>query len=453
MALDQLDAEELKAALKGAVELRRRTQVIDVLSHIDAEDAIEVLLDLDSPDLANAVTLLGDEQLADLLKDVEPTTGARFVLKLSHAQAADVLEEMDPDDATDVVEELKPAQAEAILVAMEPAEAREIRGLMAYPSETAGGRMTPEVVSVSPDLTVEQALAAIRRAADEAETIYYVYVVDEEHRLLGVLNLRELVVARGSTLVTQLMVKYPVKVRADADQEAAARVLAEHRLLAVPVVDEEDRLLGIITADDAAEILEREVSEDIEKLGGSEALDQPYLHTGIFTLLKKRVRWLLLLFVASAYTGTVLSYFQDEIESAVALTLFMPLLIGTGGNTGTQITTTLTRALAVGDVAMGDVFRVLRKEWGVGAILAAIMAVASLGRAWTLGVGPQVSLVVAVTAACIVLWAATIAAVLPLGLRRFKLDPAVASGPFITTIVDGTGLIIYFEVAKYLLKI
>lgn len=418
-----------------------------------ALDQLEALLDLESSDLASAVTLLGDEQLADLLKDVDPSTAARFILKLSHAQAAEVLEEMDPDDAVDVVEELKPAEVEAILVAMRPAEAREIRELMAYPPETAGGRMTPELVAISPDLTVDQALAALRRVADEAETVYLVYVVDQARRLIGVLNLRELVLARGSALVSDLMVRDPIKVRADADQEVAARLLAEHRFLAVPVVDEEDRLLGIITADDAAEILEEEHREDVEKLGGSEALDQPYLRTGVFELLGKRVRWLLLLFVASAYTGTVLSYFQDELQQAVALTLFIPLLIGTGGNTGTQITTTLTRALAVGDIRLRDVFRVLRKEWGVAAILAAVMAAASLVRAYTLDVGPEVSLVVAVSAACIVLWAATIAAVLPLALRRFKLDPAVASGPFITTIVDGTGLIIYFEVAKSFLKI
>jgi len=418
-----------------------------------ALDQLEALLDLESSNLASAVTLLGDEQLADLLKDVDPSTAARFILKLSHAQAAEVLEEMDPDDAVDVVEELKPAEVEAILVAMRPAEAREIRELMAYPPETAGGRMTPELVAISPDLTVDQALAALRRVADEAETVYLVYVVDQARRLIGVLNLRELVLARGSALVSDLMVRDPIKVRADADQEVAARLLAEHRLLAVPVVDEEDRLLGIITADDAAEILEEEHREDVEKLGGSEALDQPYLRTGVFELLGKRIRWLLLLFVASAYTGTVLSYFQDELQQAVALTLFIPLLIGTGGNTGTQITTTLTRALAVGDIRLRDVFRVLRKEWGVAAILAAVMAAASLVRAYTLDVGPEVSLVVAVSAACIVLWAATIAAVLPLALRRFKLDPAVASGPFITTIVDGTGLIIYFEVAKSFLKI
>lgn len=247
------------------------------------------------------------------------------------------------------------------------------------------------------------------------------------------------------------MVRDPIRVRADADRETAARLLRDRNLLALPVVDSEDHLLGIVTVDDVLDVLEEETTEDIERLGGSEPLDEPYLRIGVVRLAWKPVRWLLVLFIAEAYTGTVLRHFEDELQRAVTLTFFIPLLIGTGGNTGTQITTTLTRALALGDVALGDVFRVLRKEWSVAILLGVVMAVASYIRAWTLGVGPQVGTVVAITAAGIVLWAATVAAILPLVLRRIGLDPAIVSGPFITTIVDGTGLVLYFEIARRLL--
>jgi magnesium transporter len=290
-------------------------------------------------------------------------------------------------------------------------------------------------------------------AAEKTETVNYVYVVDESEHLLGVLSLRDLVLTRPDTLVQDIMVRDPIRVRTDADQETVARLLRDRHLLALPVVDDEDRLLGIVTVDDVIEVLEAEVTEDIEKLGGSEPLDQPYLTVGIFHLASKRVRWLLILFVAEAYTGTVLRHFGDELQQVVALTFFIPLLIGTGGNTGTQITTTLTRALALGDVAMRDLFRVLRKEWGVALLLAAVMATACYIRAWTLDVEPRVGVVVSLAAAFIVFWAATVAAVLPLLLRRLRLDPAVVSGPFITTIVDGTGLVIYFEIARRLLDL
>jgi magnesium transporter len=278
-------------------------------------------------------------------------------------------------------------------------------------------------------------------------------VTDADGRLEGVLSLRDVVLARPNLPIREIINRALVVVRADADREVAARLLAERGLLAVPVVDEQGRLLGIVTADDASDVLEEEATEDTEKLGGSVPLDKPYLRTSPLELVWKRVRWLLVLFVAEAYTGSVLRAFGDELEAVVALAFFVPLLIGTGGNTGTQITTTITRALATGDVRFRDAFRVFRKELCVAVILAVIMAVASFTRAWTLQVGNTVGLVVALSAGCIVVWSATVASLLPLLLRRLRLDPAVVSGPFITTIVDGTGLVIYFELARFFLHL
>ncbi|HEY8477556.1 MAG TPA: magnesium transporter, partial [Chloroflexota bacterium] len=337
-----------------------------------------------------------------------------------------------------------------ILRRMAPEEARYIRELMRYRPESAGGIMTPEFVALSPEITAETALRTIRRLAAEKEVIYYVYVTDERDRLLGVLSLRDLVLARPSTRVGDLMLRDVVKVPVDADQEEVARLIREHHLLAVPVVDPEQRLLGIVTSDDVADVLEEETTEDVERLGGSQPLEEPYITARVRHIVRKRVGWLLLLFVAQTYTSSVLHAFEDELAAAVALAFFIPLLIGTGGNVGSQITTTLVRAMAVGEVTFAHVLRVLSKELLVGAILGVVMAVATYIRAWTMGL-LELGIVVAATAFWIVLWAAFVATVLPLLLRRLGLDPAVVSTPLITTLVDGTGLVIYFTIARLLL--
>jgi magnesium transporter len=404
--------------------------------------------------LAALFTQLGDEALAELLAELDPYDAARLIGRLSRSQAADILEEMDPDDAVDVVEELAPREAEAILTEMEPAEARDVRDLMAYPPESAGRLMTPDFVAIQPELTADQALAILRRVAAEAETIYYIFVTEPPHdRLLGVLVLRNLVLSRPGTLVRDLMVTDVVKVRATADREEAARLLDQYHLLALPVVDDDDRLLGIITADDAAEVLQEEASEDIERLGGSQPLEEPYLRASIGHLFRKRIIWLLLLFVAEAYTGNVLRHFEETMSEMIALAFFIPLLIGTGGNTGSQTVTMLVSALRVGEVKFDDLMRVLRRELIVGLMLGAAMGAATYIRAWTLGVGLEVGPVVAMAALAIVVWAAAVAAVLPLILHRLRIDPAVVSAPLITTLVDGTGLLIYFTLARLMLHL
>jgi magnesium transporter len=453
MALKTIDLHDSRVALDRALAARSAPAVANFLLSLPERDAADVLDDLPAVDLAAVISLLGDERAALVLEHLDATNAARLLVRLSRTDAADVLEEMAPDDAADVVDELSEEHAEAILVEMRSEDAEEVRALRGYAPDTAAGLMTREVVTVSPDLTADETLAAIRRVAREAETIYYVYVTDPDERLLGVLSLRDLVLAPPQTPIGEITNRSPLTVRADADQEVAARLLAEHGLLAIPVVDADNRLLGIVTSDDAADVLEEEATEDVEKLGGSAPLDKPYLHTSPLELVWKRVRWLLVLFVAEAYTGSVLRAFEDELAAVVTLSFFIPLLIGTGGNTGTQITTTITRALATGDVRFEDAARVLRKELTVALVLGAIMAAAAYLRAWTLDVGPAVGLVVALTAACVVVWSASVACLLPLALRRLRLDPAVVSGPFITTVVDGTGLVIYFELARRLLHL
>ncbi|HEX3246790.1 MAG TPA: magnesium transporter [Chloroflexota bacterium] len=431
-----------------------RDAELATLGALPREELAQKLTDLRPLDLSELFQRIGDDGLAELVAELDPFDAARLLRKLSQSQAADVLEEMAPDDAADVVDELDPIAAEAILVAMDPDEAQELRELLTFESGSAGGIMTPEFLAVRPDVTAERALVGLRQLAGTTEQIYYTYVVEPDaRRLLGVLSLRNLVLSSPTALVRDLMVTDVVKVHVDADQEDAARLLDQHHLIALPVVDSADRLVGIITADDAAAVLLEEAGEDLERMGGSQPLEEPYLRASVAHLFRKRIGWLLVLFVAEAYTGSVLRFYEDTLSEQIALAFFIPLLIGTGGNTGSQTVSTLIRAMAVGEVGFQDILKVLRREAAVGALLGLVMGAATYVRAWTLGVGIDVGPVVAMTATSVVIWAALVAAVLPLILRKLRVDPAVVSAPLITTLVDGTGLIIYFTVARLLLHL
>ena len=447
----ELQVADLRALVREALDAGR-TPDAALLRSAPPHELAEALGELSPTELGFLFTRLGDEALAELIAELDPFDAAHLLGKLSRAQAADVLEEMDPDDAADVVDELGATEAEAILVEMQQEEARDVRDLLSYPPESAAGLMTPEFVALSPDLTADEALTVLRRVAEEAETIYYAYVTEPAtNRLLGVLSLRNLVLSRPWTPISELMVADAVKVRADADREEAARLLDQRHLIALPVVDEQDRLIGIITADDAADVLLEEAGEDIERLGGSQPLEEPYLHASVLHMVRKRIVWLMVLFLGGAYTGTVLQHFEDTLSGVIALSFFIPMLIGTGGNVGSQTVTTLVRAMAVGEVEFSDLLRVLGREVTVGAIMGVAMGAVTYVRAWTLGVGWDIGPVVAVAAFLIVLWAAAVAAVLPLLLHRLRVDPAVVSAPFITTLVDGTGLFLYFTIAQMLL--
>ena len=446
-------SDELLAEIKEALQ-SGNTRVVEDLARGSANGQWSSILPrLDANEVHALVALLSGNELADLLSEIEPIEAAHMLQTVLRPQASALLGAMAPDDATDVIDAMPERQAEQILIQMEPADAAEIRELLAFPPDSAGGIMTPGYVAISPNLRASQAIAALQRVSEEVETMYYVYVVDDDERLLGVLSLHRLVLARPDTPIRDLMVLDPVRVEADADRESAARLLVDRNLLALPVVDGANRLLGIITQDDVAEVLEEEATEDIERLGGSQPLETPYRFASVPLLFRRRILWLLLLFAAEAYTGTVMRHFEDEIAQVVALAFFVPLLIGTGGNIGSQVTTTLVRAIAVGEVRIRDVRWVLAKELAVGIVLGLVMAVVAFGRAELLHVGTDVGFVIALTIMAICVWSAAVAAILPLIIDRLKIDPAVVSAPLITTLVDGTGLVIYFSIAKRLLHL
>jgi len=442
---------DLLAEVQALIREREREGVLGLAEMIGAAEWADLVPQLEPTEVAVLVQWLPDEEIAAILEELPPSEAARILRTLSAPEASQLLGEMDPDDAADVVEQLPQATVDEILVRMKPDEAAEIRELSGYEPDTAGGIMTPEYVAVSKDATSAQAIAAIRRLVDEAETVNYVYVVDDERHLLGVLSLYRLLLSPDATPVEKLMAPSTVRVRASADQETAARILTDRNLLAIPVVDDDDHLLGIITEDDVADVIEAEATEDIERLGGSQPLNLPYRLASVPLLVRKRVGWLLLLFIAQGYTGTVLQNFRGELAAVVALSFFIPLLIGTGGNVGSQTVTLVVRAMALGEVGMRDLAWLVFKELRVGLIMGLIMGVVAIGQAWFLGVSSDIATAVSITVVAICAWAATVAATLPLLLRRLGVDPAVVSAPLISTLVDGTGLIIYFEIARLVL--
>lgn len=278
-------------------------------------------------------------------------------------------------------------------------------------------------------------------------------MIDARGKLTGVVSLKEIILAKPNMKLEEIARGDLITVLVDQHQEQVADTLAKYDLVAIPVVNNDRRMIGIINVDDLIDVIHEEATEDIQKLGGSQPLEEAYFKNSVWSLFRKRIGWLLILFVAEAYTGNVLRYFEDTLDQVIALAFFIPLLIGTGGNSGTQTVTTLVRAMAMGEVGFKDIFKVVRKEVSTGVLLGIVMGMVALIRAEILGVGLDIGFVVAVTAVCIVVWASIAAALIPLTLHKLRIDPAVVSGPFIATLVDGTGLVIYFTLAKLLLSI
>lgn len=441
--------------IRSAVANREVDLARELANRMLEEDALALLEDLTPAELSRLFTFLGDESLAILLSRLDDRDAAGILTRMSAAQAADILEQIDPDDATDIfaeVENVDPRAAGTIMIEMDPEEAAEIRDLMAYGPETAGGIMTPAFVAVFPELRADETVTALRQVAEEAETINYVYVVDRDERLLGVLSLHSLVLSRPETPVSELMARDIWTIPVDTDQEDAARMMTERDLLALPVVDHDGRLLGIITHDDVADIIEEEATEDIERLGGSQPLEVPYLRATPLLLFRKRIIWLLVLFFAQFFTVSIQEHFDDFIAQVSLLAVFVPILIGTGGNVGSQTVSTIIRAMAVEDIGPSHVLRIIGKEALTGLSLGIVLGVLMFGRALFTGDGStEIALTVGLTILALTTWAATIGAILPIVLNRLRVDPAVVSAPFISSLVDGTGLIIYFTLAGLLL--
>ncbi|TVR28640.1 MAG: magnesium transporter [Ilumatobacter sp.] len=401
---------------------------------------------LDPSDTAIAFRVLPRDRALEVFEALDPSDQQQVLDGMRDDRVLHLVENLDPDDRVRLFDELPAKVVGLLLEQLSPTERRLTGLLMGYPEDSVGRYMSPEYVSLRASLTVEQALERIRREGLDAETIYALPVLDEQRRLIGVTGLRSLIVADPSATIGELMTTEVHSVTTDTDREDAARLVREAGLIALPVVDSERRLVGVLTVDDAMEILEIEETEDFAFHGGHAPLNKPYLAVSAFGLARARGLWLLVLIIAAALTVNVLQFFEDTLESAVVLALFIPLLIDTGGNSGAQASTVVIRAMAVGEVRFTDLPRIVWRETRVGVLLGLMLATVVFVPVAVI-YEPDLAFVVSATLVTICTWATIAGSALPLLAKRVGVDPAVVSAPVITTLVDATGLIIYFVFA------
>lgn len=434
------ETEELHPAdLADVAELMDRALVPQLLAALPAERAAAVL------------EYLSEELRVELLETMPAT------------QAAALIVEMDPDERADALEEMDEEVADHILEAIPERERAETERLLQYEADTAGGLMTTEFVSVPDSQTVDEALATIRALAREGrrEAMQTIYVVDTQGALTGVMSLRELLAAPDGTRVSECAWTEIVTVPADAHRETVAQLTSNYDLVAVPVVDAERRLLGVITVDDVIDVIQEEQTEDVQKFGGLEALEQPYLEVGFGELLKKRTPWLIVLFIGQMFTAAAMGFFEESISAATVLALFVPLIISSGGNSGSQATSLIIRAMALQELRPRDWSRVLLREAGMGLVLGALLGAVGALRIviwqWA-GFYPFgehygiLATTIGATVLGVVLFGTLTGAMLPFVLRKVGFDPASASAPLVATLVDVTGVVLYFSMALLLLR-
>jgi len=367
---------------------------------------------------------------------------------------------LPPDDAADVIQCAPVEQRAHWIAELDEVSRREVNALLAYKEDAAGGLMNPRFARLRPNMTLDEAISYLHRQAAHVETLYYAYALDDSQRLLGVVSIRDLFAADPSKRVQDVMRTKFISVSEQTDQEEVARLFRDHHLLAIPVLDSAGIMQGIVTVDDIVDVVEQETSEDIQKAGGMEALEGPYLQIAFWRMVKKRAGWLTILFVGEMLTATAMGFFEHEIARAVVLALFVPLIISSGGNSGSQASTLVIRAMALGEVRLRDWWKIFARESSAGVVLGSILAVVGIARIliWQ-GIWRPYGvhyLAIAFTVACslvgVVLFGTLAGSMLPFVLRRFHLDPASASAPFVATLVDVSGLVIYFTIASIILR-
>ena len=416
---------------------------------LTAEDRLEGLHELPRSDAEDFFLGLPAADQADLLLAMAPNQRRSWLRMLA------------PDDAADVIQKAPAEEREGLLALLDDSTRREVTALLAYAEDDAGGLMNPRFARLRPDMSVDEAIRYLRiQARERLESLNYLYVLDADQKLLGVVAFQDLFAAPSDRTVRDIMNTDVITASEDLDQEALSRLFAQHDLLAIPVVDAQGRMKGVVTVDDIVDVVQEEATEDIQKIGGSEALSAPYLRVGFREMVGKRARWLAFLFVGEMFTAFAMANFEDEIARAVVLAVFVPLIISSGGNSGSQASTLVVRALALGELQLADWWRVMRREVLTGLTLGAILGAIAFARVflWEMIVPTYgantflIGITVAFTIVGIVTWGATAGGLLPFILRRFGADPASASAPFVATLVDVTGIVIYFTIASFILK-
>ena len=451
MTTPQSDVIDLVDTIETFIENKNLPAISAAMTGVTPDELALVLERLADNDRAIVYRLLPKDRAMAVFDLFSPNMQGDLIHDLQDAEVAAIFAELDPDDRVWLLDELPATLAPRLRRGLSAKERDMTSEVLGYPKGSVGRRMSPESLNLRADATAGDTLERVRSGLDDAETVYALPVLDDARKVIGILSLRDVLRAEPDTLIGDIMQR-PDVASAYQTAESAARKCTNLGHFALPVVDKEDRLVGVLTLDDAAQILEHEETEDTARQGGVEPLRRPYFATPVRSLVGSRVVWLLVLAIGATLTVQVMSTFEDTLEQVTVLALFVPLLIGTGGNAGNQAATTVTRALALGDVHPRDVMKVLLRELGVGVSLGALLG--TLGAVITgLLFEPDVGIVIGLTLLAVCSMAATIGGVMPMIARVLKVDPAVFSNPFITTFVDATGLIVYFLIARVVLGI
>ena len=456
--------------LAALVEGKKYTTLRDILVTMNAVDVAAIFEDMPQDKLPLLFRLLPKELAAETFVEMDPETQELLIQGFSDNELKDVVDELYVDDAVDIVEEMPANVVKRILKQADPEMRKMINEILKYPDDSAGSIMTTEYVSLRPNMTVEEAIKRIRRVGVDKETIYTCYVTETNRKLIGMISMRTLILADDDDVIEDIMESNVISANTLEDQESVAQMFTKYDFSALPVVDQENRLVGIVTVDDAIDVLQEETTEDFEKMAGMAPSDKPYLRTGILETWKSRVPWLLVLMLSASITGAIISKYEAAFAAVpllvsfiacTALTAFIPMLTGTGGNSGTQASTAVIRGLSLGEVEFSDTLQVIWKEIRVAVMCGVTLAACNFVKLMTVdrillhntGVTATVAFVICLTMVFTVLCAKTVGSLLPLLAERIHLDPAVMASPFISTVVDVVTLIIYLQVARAILHI
>jgi len=447
------DIPDILPALEGALASPDEAQLLAFLEEQRTQALVEVWGELEEEDRDRILAALDSESAAELLANLSPEDQPEALEALPLTRVADLLEELSPDDLVDTLQAMEardPERAQQLRALLTPETRAVADTLTGYDEEEAGGLMTPEFIAIRASMTGAQVLSFLRRAAPAAETIYYLYVLDEKGCLRGVLSLRQLIVSDPSLRVEEMMNPDIVFTRTDTDQEEVAQIMADYDLSVLPVLDGDDRLVGIVTVDDVLDVVTDEATEDIRRLGAA-PIDIDYVRANPWLLFRKRASWLVLLVVSMTLTFNVINHYEDIIAEVVILAAFIPLLIGTGGNVGAQVATLVVRSLATRELELRDFFKVFWKEMKTGMLLGLAFGLFMTVYVLMFRAEPRIAVALGITMVLISLSANLVGASLPFLFRRFGIDPALTSSPGITTVMDVLGLLIYFRVVIWVL--
>ena len=455
------DPEELAEEVKDHISKRKYSDLKKILVEMNPADIGDLMEELPRENLPLVFRILPKELASEVFVYIDSDTQELLISTFSDSELKEVIDDLYIDDTVDIIEEMPANVVKRILKHADPDMRLEINKILKYPKDSAGSVMTTEYIDLKKDLTVEDAFLRIRRTAVDKETIYTCYVKDENRKLIGLVTVKDLLLADYSEKISDIMETNVIYVNTTDDKEIVANMCAKYDFFTIPVVDNEQRLVGIVTFDDAMDVLQEETTEDIEKMAAISPTDKPYMKMSAWELWKKRIPWLLLLMISATFTGMIISSFENALASYVVLTSFIPMLMDTGGNTGSQASVTVIRSLSLGDIEFKNLPKVIWKEIRVAVLCGVTLAAANFAKLLVIdkmilgndAITVMVALVVCMTLIVTVLCAKVIGCTLPMVAKKIGFDPAVMASPFITTIVDAVSLVVYFRIATVFLHI